>query len=466
MRRHARLAAVLTLGAAAAGCDDFLTGPGLTENPNSPVNATAGQLFVATQASQFVAQTAQLARLTSMYTQQLSGTNNQQLNWGSQYLFTESDVSGYFNAVYVGGGLVDIRKVRAAAVEAGDKQYEGIAKIWEAYIIGTAASLWGDIPYREAVSDVTRPALDPQQQVYADVIALLDAGIADLAGAGPGPGSSDLVYGGNVDRWRRAANTLKARFQLHLAERNGNAAYTAARTAAQNGINEPPANVAAAVHGQGPGDFRTLHGSAQSDGNIWGQFLSARQDMVAGRALINLLVARGNDPRLAGYFDEAIPGVYRGGNQFGDLVDGSPASRVDAATRLAYAFRQPLITWTENQLILAETNLRLGDEPAARAAVNAVRQRLGMADLPEPVTLNQILEEKYIAQFQNIDAYSDYRRTCYPALTPGGSPPAAQIPRRVPYGSLERLNNPNIPLPAQAPQFNWNDPNACQGNQT
>src|SRR5688500_4795907 len=103
MRIHARIAAVLVLSTTTGACSDFLTDH--SDNPNNPTAVAYEQLFIAMQAAQFVQMEGQLARQASMYTQQLAGTNNQQLNWGSQYLLGEADISGYFTAIYVGGGL-------------------------------------------------------------------------------------------------------------------------------------------------------------------------------------------------------------------------------------------------------------------------------------------------------------------------------------------------------------------------
>jgi hypothetical protein len=460
--RTARVAGLLAISLGATACSDFLTGPGLSENPNQPVAATPTQLFIAAQAQAFVRQEGQLARTAGMFVQQLSGTNNQQLNWGSQYTGGESDYSLHFNGFYTSGGLVDWRKIQATVDSAGDKQFLGIAQVWEALQMGTAASIWGDIPYREAVSDNPIPHLDPQQQVYSDLQALLSTAIGNLGGAGPGPAGADLVYGGNTGRWIRAANTLKARYHMHTAERLGAPAYQAALAAAQLGINEAPADATAAMLGQGPGDFRAFHGTTAQDSNIWNQFLGARQDIVGGHAFIQTLIAR-NDPRLPVYFSTASgTSVYRGANQFGDPVGGSPSSEVGPARR-TLAYRQPLVTWAENQLIMAEAKFRLNDATAINH-LNAVRASVGLPALAGPITLADIMTEKWIVMFQNIEAWNDYKRTCIPVLVPGGAPQAAAIPGRLPYGSGERLNNPNVPAPAQQPVRNWNDPTPCTGS--
>jgi hypothetical protein len=125
-------------------------------------------------------------------------------------------------------------------------------------------------------------------------------------------------------------------------------------------------------------------------------------------------------------------------------------------------FRQPLITWAENQLIIAEAQFRLGNTAAALTATNAVRTAVGLPALTA-VTLNDIAEEKYVALFQNIEAYNDWKRNCWPRLTPGGAnnTSAAAVPARPPYALSERQANPNVPAPNAAAQRNWNDPNAC-----
>lgn len=459
--RRMTLAGALAVTVGLAGCSNFLEGPGLTEDPNNPIEASLEAKLIAMQARQFVLQQGQLARLSAIWTQQMAGVFNQQREWGSQYNVTENDISGQYNGFYIGGGLIDLRKIRAEAAAAGDARTEAIAKVWEAFSIGTAASIWGDIAYRQAANPAAfpTPVLDPQDQVYGDVQALLDDAIAQLAGAPSTALAAELVYNGDAARWRRAAYTLKARYHLHVAPRVGAAAYSAALAAAGQGINEAPANVTQAIHGQAPGDFRAFHGNTLSDGNIWSQFNTARTDLAANQRFVQRLIARG-DPRLAQYYSPASDGQFRGANQFGLTADGSTDwSTLNRTARVPLTFRQPFITWTENKLILAEAEFQVGTNAAALGHVNDVRAALGMGPLAAPITLEQIMIEKWIAQFQNIDAYSDYRRTCYPRLTPGGPSaptPAAEVPGRVVYGNVERLQNPNVPPPSQQPAKNWN----------
>jgi hypothetical protein len=460
--RLARRIAVAALCAGAAGCSDFLTGPGLTENPNAPIQAGAAQLIVSTQISLFNQQEGQLARIASMFTQQLSGTNNQQADYGSRYTINEPDLNTFWNQNYTGGGLTDLRILQAQAREGSDARLLGIAMTMEALRFGTATSIWGDIPYSEATGTNTKPALDPQQQVYAAVQARLDTAITQLRTVSTTAPTlaTDLVYNGNATRWIKAANTLKARFHLHTAERLGAAAYTAAIAAANQGIDEAPTSATQAIDGQAPGDFRSFRGPADNvDANLWAQFLGARTDMTANQQFIELLQAR-NDPRLPRYFATASGGGYRGANQFGANAAG--ASVVATTPRLAKDFRQPIVTWSENQLILAEAKFQTGDVAGARVNLNNVRRAVGLPELAA-VTLTDIMQEKYVTMFQNIEAWNDYKRTCVPRLTPGGAnnTSAAEIPGRLIYPFSERNANPNIPAPSAQPARNWNDPNAC-----
>jgi len=464
MHRYIKSAGIALGLAALAGCDSFLTGPGLTQDPNFPVTVTTEQLLVSTQARLFLQLEGQSARTTAIWTQQIAGVNNQQRDYGSRYDYSrnELDTNAAFNGYYQSGGLVDLRRLRDLAAAEGNPRVQAISMVMEALMMGTATSLWGDLPYREAVDLANpAPAIDPQEQIYADVQSLLSEAIALLQAAPTTALGPDLIYNGNSTRWIAAARTLKARYHLHVAPRVGQAAYQSALAEANQGINEAPANANAAMDGQAPGDFRSVHGTTlNTDANIWANFLTERADIAASRRMINILRQR-DDPRLARYHTTVTGGGYSGADQFGVLGDPQPWSLLNPVTRVPLNFRQPFITWAENQLIKAEANFRLGNNAAALTNVNVVRTAVGMAPLAGAITLEQIMVEKWIAQMQNVDVYSDWRRTCFPRLIPGGPnapTPSARVPGRFVYGSTERQQNPNFAelAPSQQPADNWN----------
>jgi len=453
-----------------SGCGDFLSSDKVSRDPNNPSAATADQLFVAVQAGQFAQQEGIVALIGCMWTQQCTGVSNFLQTLEEYDISSEDTPSPAFSAVYEGGGLVDIRQIEAAEAAAGNLQYLGIAQVWEALDVSVAADIWGDVPYREAAGDAATPALDPQAQVYADLQALLSEAITNLAGAGSGPGSLDLVYGGNAAKWIAAANTLKARLYMHTVELDNNqvdnAALSNAITAASLGISAP-AN-----------DFKSRHASQPGEDNIWYQFnfrSGFGQYVVAGRALADLMVAR-SDPRLAEYFGAANPGPGFGG---ADPFGGSSPAGISLleGTRNSPTFAQPILTYLENELILAEAYYRLGQ--TANAQTHFDKARAAVPGLgPKAIgSLADIMEEKYVAMYQNIEVWNDYKRSCYPAITPvpNGSF-GNQVPGRLFYGTGEANANPNVPprnvqlqtggnvvsTPPANPGFrNPNDPNAC-----
>ena len=439
---HRRAKSALALIAAAGvfiGCSDYFEGPRLDENPNVPSDATADQLFIGAQSFQFAQLTGDVNRVISAWMHHVAGSGRQWSGYDANYEVTENDF--LWDGFYTGGGLVDIRRIQEIVAE--DPVYLGIAQVWEALVVSTVADVWGDIPYRESIAGIPEPVLDPQEQVYRDLLALLDVAIGNLGGSGSGPGAADLVYGGNTTQWIEAAHTLKARIYMHLAERDPTA-YTSAITEANLGISSE-AN-----------DFTAYHSAGEGEENHWFQFRIQRgTDLSAGKFIVDLMKAR-NDPRLNEYFS---PGPAAGGVIIG-AAPGQEANSTIAwlgAARGAADFRQPILTYAENQLILAEALFKTNQGAAALTALNTYRATVPLPALSVsgPALYTAIMEEKYVALFQNIEVWNDYKRTCYPNFAPNTG---SSIPARLVYPSTERNVNDNVPAPSEQPRRNWNDP--------
>jgi hypothetical protein len=385
----------------------------------------------------------QLSRVAAIWTQQMAGTDRQFATMDA-YVITDADFEPEFDMLYNSGGLIDLREAIAQAEAAGRMPYAGILKVHEAYIVGLIASYYGDIPYREAVSDIETPALDDQAQVYADLQALLDEAITDLAGAGAGPGALDLNFGGDVAAWTAVAYTLKARYHMHWAEVNGASSYTAARAAAANGITTAA------------GAFKARFNTAQTESNLWTQFLVDRSGYVGAGDVLPDLMTTNADPRIDAYYS----------------ADRTTLSETGYG---AADFDIPLVSCAENYFIIAEAETQIGTAAAARTAANAGldceeasytppldlsgRQTL-INGLSGAALREEILNQKYIALFLNTETFNDYKRTCLPTAIierPGG------MPGRLFYSSQERRTNPNIPDTGTDPndKYNDNDPTPC-----
>ena len=444
------------------GCGDFLSGPKLTTDPNKQQETrTPDQYFVPIQANTWFLNEGQLARTAAVWHQQMAGVQRQ-FSSLDIYSIGEGDLEGEWSNFYTGGGILDARKLQAQVTSLGDRRYLGVAKIYEAWLIGTAADVWGDVPYTEAVADKPTPALDKQMAVYAAVEALLTSAIADLSsGAGIGPCFADLVYtptpgtctaakqATQASKWVDFAHTLRARYYLHQAEVTPSN-YALALAEAQLGIKQG-------------NDYLAFHSTLPAESNQWYQFTQVDRSgyMLAGEALVDTLKNRG-DPRLAQYFAPNGSGAFIGSKP-GENNDATASDL--SATRASPAFRQPLVTWRENQLIIAEAAYRTGDNATALTALNAVRADVGGAAYATPFVgtgaplLAEIMLQKWIEDFQKIESWQDYNRTCLPNLTK--APGSTAIPGRYLYPSNERNSNPNIPAPSQQPARNQNDPNAC-----
>jgi len=447
MRKSTIAAAALAL-TVLGGCNDFLESPKAVADPNAPTQATTNQLFIGVLANTFGNEEGPVEMIICQWMQQCAGVNGRFVEDQANYNIDESSFDVPFENIYSAGGLIGIRAVEARATEAGDKLYLGIAEVLEAMDMTFAADVWGDVPYSEAVGAVTTPKFDPQMTVYANLLTLLDKAVADMNGGDTGPGGADLVYGGDKTKWIQAAHTLKARLYLRQVEKLGNANYTSALNEAKQGISSP-AN-----------DWKAVHSSNTSERNMWAQFAKSSfgPDLVAGSTLVNLMKAD-NDPRIGNYFSKNSAGSIVGF----DVSTATPDVATVSALVTNETYAQPIITYDETQLIIAESALQTGDRATAGTAFNNVRTRAGKPTIAAAsLTLANIMTEKYITLFENPEVWSDYKRTCLPALKPARG--RSRVPGRLFYGSTESQTNPNTPSPTAQNLFtvrNANDPNAC-----
>ena len=116
--------------------------------------------------------------------------------------------------------LEDIIKNSTAA---GNTQYAGIAKILKAYTFSVLVDVFGDIPFSEAnklKEQIFYPKFDDDATIYPALFTLIDNGIADLTNTtapnAAKPGEDDLIYGGNVSLWVKAANTIKLKLYTQV----------------------------------------------------------------------------------------------------------------------------------------------------------------------------------------------------------------------------------------------------------
>ena len=458
MSRMMKTLAVAAFAVTANGCSDFLSGDKLDSDPNRPTTAQATQLFTAMQVNSYYILNGHAARVLAMWMQQMAGTDRQYRGY-DQYSITEGLFTEYSSA-YTGGGLIDIRTIQADAEESGNRVMGGIAKVWEALVMGFIADTYGNAAYSQAIDGNTNPtpALDNQADIYAALQLVLDGAIADLSSGQGSVGDLDLSLGGDAQAWTGVARTLKARLYLHTAEVNPTAYQQAlAQLCTGAALNTCTQGITSSA-----GDLNEYHSGSSGEENIWWQFIARDRDsyMRPGKYLVDLMNTR-SDPRRPEYLQLNDAGAY-GGAAPGEGLDAVKHSNL-GLTRLDPDYDQPIVTYQEALAIIAESAYRTNNLGLARTALDALRGTYGGsavgAGLSGTALLTRILEEKYVALFQNFEVFNDWKRTCYPNLVPANNTYGGNIPARFTYPIAERTSNPdNVPVPGEQPRRNANDP--------
>ena len=317
--------------------------------------------------------------------------------------------------------FVELRVINKKANDDGFNHYMGIAKTLEAFALMMTTDVWGDTPYTEAGlgDENNNPAYDDQATVIMPAIKTLltEALVLFDGSAGPvAPGSDDVIYGGNIDNWKLAIHGLLARYYLRLGD-NANALAEAKKS-----FTSRTQNMAFTYPGGG-------------NDAPWYGFNDVREGDLE--------------------FHPNMESLMNGLNDTDRLAVLNPTFNA-AHPYLKATQRVDLISYREVQFIIAET--ASGDEQHT-AYLNAIKASfeelslgtteynayIGQANIDPGsgnLTLEQIMTQKYIGMFVQPEAFSDWRRTGIPSLTPVTG---SSIPRRWFYPENEYLFNASAP---------------------
>lgn len=99
-----------------------------------------------------------------------------------------------------------------------------MARIWRAYMYGRLSDLYGDIPYTHGAAgnadpSVISPAFDTQKFIYTDLLAELKNAVASMdENTEVGSfGGADIIYNGDVIKWKKFGNSLRLRMALRIS---------------------------------------------------------------------------------------------------------------------------------------------------------------------------------------------------------------------------------------------------------
>ncbi|HEY0042103.1 MAG TPA: SusD/RagB family nutrient-binding outer membrane lipoprotein [Flavisolibacter sp.] len=449
----------------------------VNRTPNNPLEVPPATILPVTQISMAFANANELGRAASVLVQHNAGLGNQVLQEDIYSLDNQFDNQWSFELY--GNGIVNLRTL-IKEQEAANPLYSGMAKIQMAYMISIATDLFGDVPYSEAAMGEANltPRFDKQEDIYQGNAALGIQSLFDLVKSGLAdldkntgvfkPGSDDLIYKGDISKWKRAANTMLLKFAMQISNRNPTLAKSTidAVIAGNNYINSNAV------------DFEVPFGSTVGNQNpLYSyNFVNTFQGtLILSTRYRDLMYSLNDTVRLAKQYTKPN-GVF---TTFDNGAALTAPALPPAATRSKYntyltgTGEAPirLLTFAQVNFILAESALILataGDPNTYyQAGIRAHMQKTGMTTAeidqyfltnPTVVTLSgntetkrrQIITQKYISWVGNsIEAYNDYRRTRYPALAltqnAAGDNPNV-LPERFPYTPNEISRNPNVPL--------------------
>jgi len=128
-------------------------------------------------------------------------------SWDSQYLL-----------------MSNIQEMIKVAERDNKSSAKAVAYILKAFTVSTITDLWGDVPYFEAClgNKLVTPKYDSQKDIYTaegGIISLLKEAERILSDPGVDPMPSDIMYGGNLTKWRKLGNSLRLRYLMRVSNR-------------------------------------------------------------------------------------------------------------------------------------------------------------------------------------------------------------------------------------------------------
>src|SRR2546421_6139954 len=216
--------AFITLMVLFTSCKKYLD---VNNTPNNPLAVPPSTLLPTTAIAIAFANGNDLDRAASALVQHIAGVANQTAAYDVYNLDVAFDNQWNFE-IY--NGAVNNLQLLIDQYSATSPAYSGIAKLEMAYAFSLATDLWGDVPYSQAGQGLKyeTPVFDKVQDIYqgtAGITSLFDlvkSGLADLDKTGAfKPGTKDdIVYGGDLTKWKRMGNTLLLKFAIQLTNVN------------------------------------------------------------------------------------------------------------------------------------------------------------------------------------------------------------------------------------------------------
>ncbi|MFD2874237.1 SusD/RagB family nutrient-binding outer membrane lipoprotein [Mucilaginibacter ximonensis] len=194
-----------------AGCKKFSD---FQTDPNKSTTATPDLLLNNVEQSAFQSTSLDITLAVRQMVVTEEASSYQYYNW------QRGDYGNYDK-------LRQVLKMEQSAALLNQSQYQPIAKFFRAWYFLQLTQTFGDIPYSQALmgeSNVFKPVYDKQQDIYVAILNDLKTANSMITAATPAV-QGDIVYGGNMQQWKKAINSLSLRVLMSLSIKAGNASY-------------------------------------------------------------------------------------------------------------------------------------------------------------------------------------------------------------------------------------------------
>mgnify|MGYP001042379834 CR=1 FL=1 len=338
---------------------------------------------------------------------------------------------------------INNEKMMEWAQEEGSYHYVGVAKILKAINFAYTLDTHGTLYYQDAFDpQVTQHTFDDGEFVYNQLLSLLDEAIIDLDRDSFRPLSQgDILYNGDVEKWKMLAYAEKARILNHLTKKSS---YNpqAVLAAVDNSFKQ--------VSDEAAYDFTGEPLSDRTQGATGGFGFTALLSLKTwDKVLVDYLKGEGNggiaDPRLSSIVNPGSDGQYRGVTN-GVSRDGLNPELIGPVVGGFYSSPDSkyfIFSYEELKLIEAEAAFLSGDVSRAYTAyqtairTNMERMAITASEIEEyltnnpaaavsasALTLGKIMFQKYVTMVFHPEVWVDMRRYDYdPSIYPGFSLP-------------------------------------------
>lgn len=433
-------------------------------DPNNPTENLTNALL---SNALFVTGGASTAITPGYYVQHYSDI---QYTDGSRYGTSEFGYNGFYTGTLhnleriIALNTNDNTKNDVATYGNNDNQI-AVAKLVKAFTYQQMTDRWGYIPFSQAhkPGEFDFPAFDSSIAIYDQLFNLIDEALAQIKTSESGP-TGDIIFQGNMERWKQFGNTLKLVMALRLSDASSEMTTASGiNNYAETKFNEA---MPGAISNQAE-DILFPYTLDDATDNPWQDRYNGNRapDFTVSKTLVDFLQdPNRNDPRIAKYADEVqnAPGTYVGmeyavispnvDRQDISLLTSNIANKGDAP---GYVF-----TYAQVAFAKAEAALKgwISGTPSDYyyEGINASMKQWAVTDTQYNTYITQpavvwdaargielIAEQKWIALFmQPFEAWAEWRRLDLPALTPAASPiNGTAIPVR--YGYSSTINDSN-----------------------